>query len=122
MEDDSGGLSAVVRGYVDAPRGRRLGGVALWPCTVSTTVDGVRVQIEEHCLSLREQGEDQVQAEREIEFPLLLRGPGWSRGTSVTCEGAAIRREGGYWSVTRKWEAATALIIDFHPSIREVPA
>jgi hypothetical protein len=93
------------------------------PCSVSTTVSGVRVKINERTNYPFENGiEITVQAEREIEFPLLLRDPGWSHGSSVTCEGADIRREGGYWIVTRKWKASTIVSLQFRPTVREVAA
>jgi DUF1680 family protein len=94
------------------------------PCSVSTTISGVRVQIDERTSYPFKNGiEITVQADREIEFPLLLRDPGWSHGTAVTCEGADIRREGGYWIVTRKWKRASAIVtLDFRPTVREVAA
>ncbi len=93
------------------------------PCAVSTTVSGVRVQIEENTsYPFKNKVEITVQAEREIEFPLLLRDPEWSHGTAVACEGAAIRREGGYWIVTRKWKTAATVALEFRPIVREVPA
>jgi DUF1680 family protein len=93
------------------------------PCSVSTTVSGVRVQIEEKTsYPFKNEIEITVQAERKIEFPLLLRDPGWSHGTAVTCEGAAIRREGGYWIVTRKWKASAIVTLEFRPTVREVAA
>jgi uncharacterized protein len=93
------------------------------PCSVSTTVNGVRVQIDERTSYPFKNGiEITVQAEREIEFPLLLRDPGWSHGTAVTCEGADIRREGGYWIVTRKWRASAIVTLEFRPTVREVAA
>jgi len=93
------------------------------PCSVSTTVSGVRVQIDEKTsYPFKNEIEITVQAEREIEFPLLLRDPGWSHGTAVTCEGAAIRREGGYWIVTRKWKASAIVTLEFRPTVREVAA
>jgi len=94
------------------------------PCSVSTTVSGVRVQIDERTSYPFKNGiEITVQAEREIEFPLLLRDPGWSHGTAVTCEGADIRREGGYWIVTRKWKTASTIVtLEFRPIVREVAA
>ncbi|MCU1297157.1 MAG: hypothetical protein JWO91_1435, partial [Acidobacteriaceae bacterium] len=93
------------------------------PCSVSTTVNGVRVQIEETTsYPFKNEVEITVQVEREIEFPLLLRDPSWSHGTSVSSPGAVIRREGGYWIVTRKWKAPAIVTLEFRPTVREVLA
>jgi uncharacterized protein len=107
MRAKDGGLAALLYG----------------PCSVSTTVSGVRVRIDERTnYPFKNEIEITVQAEREIEFPLMLRDPGWSLGTSVTCEGAAIHREGGYWIVTRKWRASAIVSLQFRPAVREVAA
>jgi hypothetical protein len=81
------------------------------------------VHIEEHTNYPFENSiEFEIHPESEIEFPLLLRDPGWSNGTTVTCNGAAISREGAYWMVTKKWRAGNVVSLKFTPRIQEVPA
>ena len=112
-----------VRGMWMRHGGGGLAALLYGPCTVTTSIQGVRVQIEERTRYPFENSvEIELRPEGAIEFPLLLRDPAWSGGTAVRCPGASIRREGGYWIVTKKWKAGDALGIDFAPSVREVPA
>jgi hypothetical protein len=60
-----------------------------------------------------------IQLEHETEFPLILRDPEWSRGTTITCDGATIGHEGGYWTVTKKWRSADTIRINFVRNIQE---
>jgi DUF1680 family protein len=107
MRHANGGLAAVLYG----------------PCKVSTTVHNVPVHIEEKTNYPFDHTVDIViQPARGIEFPVLLRDPEWSSGTTVTCDGASITRNGDYWTVTRNWRAGDQIRIQFVPSIRERPA
>ncbi len=112
-----------VRGMWMRPSGGGLAALLYGPCMVSTTIQNVRVQIEEKTsYPFENTVEIELKPERELAFPLILRDPAWSSGTTVTCAGAAIRREGGYWIVTKKWRAGNTVSIRFAPSVREVPA
>jgi hypothetical protein len=107
MRHSSGGLAALLYG----------------PCKVSTTVQSVRVQIEEKThYPFENIVEIAIQPEHETEFPILLRDPEWSNGTTVKCDGATVSREGSYWLVTKKWKAGDTVHLEFLPSVREVPA
>jgi DUF1680 family protein len=107
MRPSTGGLAAVLYG----------------PCTVSTTIQDARVRIEERThYPFENLIEFEIQPERAVEFPLYFRDPGWSKGTTVTCTGATITQEGGYWIVRKKWQSEDSVRIRFEASIREVPA
>ena len=93
------------------------------PCTVSTTVQNVRVRIEEKTLYPFENTVTlEIHTKGAPEFPLYLRDPGWSRGTIVKCDGATITREDSYWVVRKKWQQGDSVHITFVPTIEEVPA
>ncbi|MGD0732699.1 MAG: beta-L-arabinofuranosidase domain-containing protein [Terracidiphilus sp.] len=107
MRSNGGGLAALLSG----------------PSKVSTKINGVRVHIEEKTsYPFDNTVEIELHPERATEFPLILRDPAWSGGTTVTCAGANIRREGSYWIVSKKWTAGDAVTLKFAPSVREVPA
>jgi len=115
--------SLFVRGMWMRPKSGGLAAVLYGPSRVSTTVEGVRVQIEEKTLYPFENTvEIALQPEKETEFPLMLRDPEWSNGTKVKCAGATISREGSYWIVTKKWKGGDAVSLEFMPNVREVPA
>ena len=75
------------------------------PCTVLADVNGVPVHITEataypfsNSVLIR------VQPDRPVDMTFLLRIPGWSHDTSVTCEGADIASDGMYWRVRKNWK------------------
>lgn len=107
MRHSAGGLAALLYG----------------PCRVSTTIHNVRVRIEERTsYPFENTVEMEINPEREAEFPLLLRDPEWSSGTTITCAGASIRRQGSYLIVSKKWKAGDTVTLHFVPSVREVSA
>ena len=107
MRHNSGALAALLYG----------------PCTVSTTVQGVPVRIEEKTLYPFENTVTvEIQSNGAPEFPLYLRDPGWSRDTVVKCDGAVISRENSYWVVRKKWQQSDKVHITFTPTIQEVLA
>ena len=112
-----------VRGMWMRPAGGGLAAVLYGPCRVATTIDGARVGIEERTnYPFENSVEIEIRPEREAEFPILLRDPGWSMGTTVRSAGARIGREGSYWIVTKKWKAGDTVSLSFSPSVREVAA
>jgi hypothetical protein len=52
----------------------------------------------------------------------MLRDPGWSNATKVTCPGATIRKSGGYFAVHKRWTNGDQVKIVFSESIVKVPA
>ena len=107
MRDGDHGLAALLYG----------------PCTVSTTVGDDRVTIDERTsYPFSEQVELKIDPDRDSAFTLLLRNPGWSKGTTVTCPGAQISSQDGYWKVSKTWHSGDAVNIVFTPQIFEVPA
>jgi hypothetical protein len=93
------------------------------PCRVSTTVSGVTVHLDERTGYPFDHGvEIDVAPARDVEFSLLLRDPGWSRGTTVRCAGARISREGDYWRVAKRWTAGDTVHVTFAAVVQEIPA
>ena len=93
------------------------------PSDVDTNVKGVGVRIEEATdypfsatISLS------VSPKQPVEFPLVLRNPGWSESTQVTCEGASISRNGDYYVVRKRWSKGDQVKIVFSESIIGIPA
>jgi len=77
-------------------------------------VKGVEVQIDESTnypfsptISIN------VSPERPLDFALLLRNPGWSAGTRVTCAGAVARRDGDYFVVRKEWKKGDRMALEF---------
>src|SRR5271170_1547426 len=115
--------SLYVRGMWMRHTGGGLAALLYGPCLVSTTVDGIPVRIEERTnYPFNNIIDLEIQAEGKTEFPLYLRDPGWSRGTSVKCDGATITRAGSYWIVRKTWQHGDKVRIIFAPTIQEVPA
>jgi DUF1680 family protein len=84
------------------------------PSNVRTNINGIGVQIEEKtdypfspAISLT------VSPDQPVEFPLMLRNPGWSKSTKVTCQGAAVSRKGDYFVVRKKWAKGDQVRIGF---------
>jgi DUF1680 family protein len=107
MRHSSGGLAALLYG----------------PCRVSTTINEVRVHLMEKTrYPFENTVEIQIDPEGEVEFPLMLRDPEWSNGTTVKCDHAAISSEGAYWIVAKKWKAGDMVNVEFQPRVRETVA
>jgi hypothetical protein len=112
-----------VRGMWMRHTGGGLAALLYGPCRVSTTVDGIPVRIEERTNYPFDNTVDlEIQLEGNVAFPLYLRDPAWSRGTTVKCDGATITRAGSYWVVRKKWQHGDKVHITFAPTIQEVPA
>jgi hypothetical protein len=93
------------------------------PCNVSTTAAGVKVDLVERTGYPFDHAVDiDVRPERDATFSLLLRDPGWSRGTTVSCAGARISREGDYWRVTKRWTPGDTIRAVFGAVVQEIQA
>ncbi len=104
-----------VRGMWMRAAGGGLAALLYGPSTVATTVDGVRVHIEERTnYPFDNVVEIEIRPEREAGFPILLRDLGWSMGTAMRASGARIGREGDYWIVRKKWKAGDTAEPEFH--------
>ncbi len=103
----SGGLAALLYG----------------PCSVKTHVRQVAVELEQTTnYPFEHEVQIEVRPEKEIEFPIYLRDPAWSRGTTVTCASANVARNGDCWVVTKKWKRGDRIEVAFVPTVQEVPA
>ncbi len=116
--------SIYVRGmWMRHPGSGGLAAVLYGPCGVSTKVGGVPVILKEKTNYPFENAvEIEVRTDRPVRFPILLRDPSWSRGTTVACEGAEISRVGSYWTVTKRWRPGDRITIKFAPVVQEVAA
>jgi len=115
--------SLYVRGMWMRHSQRGLVALLYGPCRVSTVVEGVPVQIVERTnYPFDHEVEFEIQAERELNFPLYLRNPAWSEATRVQCHGAAIRRQGSYWIVQKSWQKNEQVRLTFAPVVRSVRA
>ncbi len=93
------------------------------PCRVSTQIGGVDVAIEEQtAYPFEDQVSIAVHPEKPARFSLLLRDPGWSDGTQVSCPNARIAREGSYWRVTKEWKAGDTVHVRFTHEVRTLTA
>jgi DUF1680 family protein len=93
------------------------------PSYVDTNLKGVGVRIDEATdypfsatISLT------VSPEQPVEFPLVLRNPGWSESTQVTCQGASVSKNGDYFLVRKRWTKGDQVKIVFSESIIGIPA
>lgn len=93
------------------------------PCRVSTQIAGVNLVIEEQtAYPFEDRVTIAVHPEKPASFSLLLRDPGWSAGTQVSCANARIIREGSYWRVTKEWNAGDAVHVQFTREVRTLTA
>ncbi len=107
MKDAGGGLVAALYG----------------PCSVSTSVHGTSIRLEERTnYPFEPTVEVVVHPEHPVEIPLRFRNPLWSHATRVVCEGAKIEREGDYWSVRKIWRSGDTVRLEFTPQIEQVRA
>jgi DUF1680 family protein len=105
------------------PAGGGLAAMLYGPCVVSTRVNDVAVRLDQRTqYPFGPVVEIDLHPERAVAFPLRLRNPLWSAGTTVACAGANITREGDFWVVTKTWRDGDSLKLTFTPVIREVPA
>lgn len=106
MRDRQGGLAATLYG----------------PCTLVTRINGVELRIEERTnYPFEPEIEFVLSPDRPVEVPIRFRNPGWSRKTTVTCEGAKISREGDYWRVEKHWNSGDKIRLRFTPEIETIP-
>ncbi len=112
-----------VRGMWMRPKNGGLASMLYGPCRLDTSVNGVRISIEERTdYPFSATVELLINAADPIAFPLWLRDPGWSRGTAVSCENAEIRREAGYFRVEKRWGKGDVVRVVFSPKVTEIRA
>lgn len=112
-----------VRGMWMRHRDGGLAALLYGPCTVATTVGGIRVELEERTdYPFAHTVEIVVRPEREKDFPLYFRDPQWSRGTKLTCDGARIERDGAFWKVSKRWKPGDRVSLEFVAEVRQVAA
>lgn len=112
-----------VRGMWLRPRSGGLAAMLYGPSTLDTTVDGVRVQIEQitaypftHEIDLR------LRSASPKRFPIYLRNPSWSQDSRVVCAGASIQRVGDFWKVEKQWSNEDRIVLTLAPKVRSVRA
>jgi len=112
-----------VRGMWMRPKQGGLAALLYGPSSLRTSVAGTQVAIEQRTnYPFESIVEFEVSPERDVEFPILLRDPGWSRNSTVVCEGARITRQRRYWQVLKQWKAGDQLRLRLTPEIEPVTA
>lgn len=93
------------------------------PCIVNTHVRGTNIRIDEETYyPFSPEISITLYPERPVEFPLLLRNPGWSNGTRLTSAGSRIHQKGSYFVVDRVWQKGDRVMVSFNESITSVSA
>ncbi|MFN2977449.1 glycoside hydrolase family 127 protein [Terriglobus aquaticus] len=86
-----------------------LAAVAYGPCTVNTTVRGVRVRAEQQTeYPFRERVTIAVNPEKAVRFPLQLRVPEWAKNATVRVNGEAFAgavKPGSFAVIDREWKS-----------------
>lgn len=106
----------------------REGGVAAMvyaPSRLSTTVNGVKVEIQEQtCYPFEEQVTFSFtlpdKKQKEAEFPFELRIPSWSRGYTLTVNGSEVKAEEirrGTIRLNRTWADGDKLVVTFNAEV-----
>jgi uncharacterized protein len=107
MRHPEGGLAALLYG----------------PCTLTTTVGGVSVKLEEKTnYPFEHTVEVAVQPERKSLFSLYFRDPQWSQRTKLECDGAHIERTGDFWKVSKSWKPGDRISLTFVAKVQPVTA
>jgi uncharacterized protein len=117
-------MSLYVRGmWMRAMREQGLCATLYGPCSVNANVRGINVRInEETHYPFSSDVSITLSPERPVEFPLLLRNPGWSENTRVTCQGVRIQQEGDYFIVHKVWQKGDQVSVSFSEPITGISA
>jgi hypothetical protein len=84
------------------------------PSEVATTIDGARVTIDEKTqYPFDETIEFIVHSERSVQFPLVLRVPGWTKDASLTINDrpAALTEPGTFTTIARTFKGGDHLVL-----------
>jgi hypothetical protein len=99
-----------------------LAAVAYGPSVVHTTVKGgVRVRIQEATdYPFREEIRLTVSPERPVDFPLVLRIPGWAQQATVTVNSKRMEdvHASAFYRIERRWAAEDRVILRFPMPVR----
>ncbi len=96
-------------------RDRKNGGLAALvygPCRVKTLLGGVSLEIvEETAYPFDTRITFRPAPESPLEFPLLLRIPGWCTAPRVDAPGARVGKEGGFLVLRKKWKKGDTVLL-----------
>lgn len=117
-------MSLYVRGmWMKTGQEQGLAAALYGPCTVRTRMQGIRVRIDEQTeYPFSPDVSISLSPEAPVQFPLLLRNPGWSKNTRVSCEGGSVRRRGDYFIVRKEWRQGDRVSINFGQPVTGVQA
>ena len=92
-----------------------LGVGAYAPSTVDLRIQGVRVQAEiETDYPFRDDIHITINAEGEVDFPLYLRIPAWTKDATIRLGNETVSPEPGtYWRLNRNWSGFTEIQLKF---------
>jgi uncharacterized protein len=106
-----------MRGPADAASGEGLVAAMYAPCSVRTKVRGIDVQVEEETdYPFRDTVTLRLAPAAPLEFPLILRTPGWAAGATVRVNGEDARvtaTPSTFAAVTRRWKAGDVVELKF---------
>ena len=88
------------------------------PSEVTTIVRGTKVKIiEETSYPFENKIRFTVSPEKDARFSLYFRNPRWSHNTKIQAAGASVRRDGGYFIVTKLWQENDVVEIEFDAQV-----
>lgn len=80
------------------------------PVTVTSTYRGEPVKIVEQTnYPFSDEIDFSVTVEKETEFTIYLRKPGWSKKVSVASPGASVKEENGFYVIRKKWKTGDVI-------------
>ncbi|HWH70811.1 MAG TPA: hypothetical protein VNT26_15590, partial [Candidatus Sulfotelmatobacter sp.] len=101
------------------PEGEGLVATLYGPSSVSTQIGGVSVKVGERTdYPFGFEIELSIETERELEFPLRLRLPGWSANPEVTAPDAKVSRDArGFLVLNKRWKSGDKARLSLKPAI-----
>ena len=100
-----------------------LAALAYGPSRVTTTVDGVKVAIDEVSdYPFSETVAFHVHSERPVRFSLHLRNPEWASDASIEAPGANISQEDGYHVLVKQWQEGDRVVVTFPAEVKTILA
>ncbi|MBN8924018.1 MAG: glycoside hydrolase family 127 protein [Rhodanobacter sp.] len=89
------------------------------PCTVTTEVRGVPVQVEQASDYPFRQGVSiTLKPQRVLRFPLRLRVPAWSQGTRIAVNGKPVDATAGFTTIERTWAPGDTVEVGFNAEVK----
>lgn len=92
---------------------------AFGPSSVSTTIAGAKVTINEvTAYPFENTVTFKITTDKPARFALIFRKPGWAEKAKVKARGAKVSSRDGYYIVTRKWRTGDQVTVSFDGDIK----